>query len=366
MPFLKAKKTTTIFFHSPFRCGSTFFFDAITNSKDVAKYYEVYNDFLSNEDFGKLKNIGSKSWISKHPYIRSYFLSYSNFFKNKKNSKIIKLIKNFKKTKSISVNEKNYFNALTQKNKLTCFFNTGYLKKIENLKNSIGGYHLLLIRNPFSQFNSILYLHKKENKFFYEFYLKKKLIIKKNKYNIKLIQNNFLDFYEKMIFQYVGVINICDKFIIFDYLKDLKYRKKITNELDSINPFMRINFNKFMQTFSFISEQWVNDDLINELKKRSKKINSKLTDKDHKKFEKKMLVITINEMKSYVNLIKYFLYEIKLSEKNYYKLLNARKRIEFINKKYEKLSLIYNNEKLKQKETPSLINQVNKWFFNTK
>ena len=225
---------------------------------------------------------------------------------------------------------------------------------------------MLLIRNPFSQFNSILYLHKKENKFFYEFYLKKKLIIKKNKYNIKLIQNNFLDFYEKMIFQYLSVINICDKFIIFDHLKDLKYREKIIKELVSINPVMRINLNKFMQTFSFISEKWVNDDLINELKQRSKKINSKLTDKDHKKFEKKMLVITLNEMKSYVNLIKYFSYEIKLSEKNYYKLSNAKKRIEFINKKYEKLSLIYNNEKLKKKETPSLINQVYKWFSKTR
>lgn len=70
-------------------------------------------------------------------------------------------------------------------------------------------------------------------------------------------------------------------------------------------------------------------------------------------------------MKKYVNLMKYFSYEIKLSEKNYYKLSNAKKRIEFINKKYEELSLIYNNKKLKKKEQLSLIKQVYKWIANT-
>ena len=358
MQSTKKKKKKFYFIHSGYRCGSTFFFSAFKNSKNIIKYYEIYNSLLSSLNFQKINNIGSKSWESKHPYIKSYFSSYRSFFKNKKNSKIINLIEKFKNTKEITINEQNYLNALNEKKKIIFFFNTGYLNKVKGLINTFGGFHLLLIRNPFSQFSSILYLYKRKNSFFYNFYLKKKLIKKKNFYEINSIQSAFLDFYEEMIRQYINIIDFCDKIIFFDNFQNSNYKKKIIRDLNSIDPSIKINLDNFNQSFSFVSELWVNYTLIKKIKKKSKIINSNLTCAFHKNFEKKILKLTLDNIKKYLSSIKYCYYEINSLERNSLEKENLKKRIKFINDKYEKLSLLYKN----QNNNLSIKNYIKKIF----
>lgn len=258
------RKLPPIFIYSGFRASSTWLWLKFRESENLRCYYEVFNEELATIDLQKIFLAQPSSWRSRHPKSAPYFLEFSSLLSSTSGVNLFprdpKLGSRWIGSDGIKANldkeVKDYIEYLIISSQaedlrpvVTC---TRMLGLSSGMREAFGGYHILLIRNLFRQWNSFSGQHKSGNDIFvynlfktlnlrecdpYIEYLS--LIFSKEEieeFDVWIREDNydriFCYFVSLHIYLYLSAKNLCDIIIFVSKIEgDDFYRANLENKI---------------------------------------------------------------------------------------------------------------------------------------
>jgi GT2 family glycosyltransferase/glycosyltransferase involved in cell wall biosynthesis len=156
------KKLDPIFIHSLFRAGSTFFYSALRNSKNIRSYHEPMHEVVGTlpTQLSKLddRRVEFKSLL-RHDFLKGgYFDEYSNllpeikrYFKESFSYKLFFLAPDERSPELVDYIKALIAGSKNQRSVLQC---TRTFGRIGWIKKNFSSNHIFLLRNPWDQFYS--------------------------------------------------------------------------------------------------------------------------------------------------------------------------------------------------------------------
>lgn len=177
--FRDSKAANGIFIHSSWRTSSTWFWAKFRRLPSSLAFYEPFSPALNSITYQEALELGSEGWISGHPQLDPYFLEYLPLIRRSGGIRLFMppmsydwFIPESGIRGSLRKAEQRYIAFLVRegfrRGRIPVLGFCRSLGRVEGLKNTFEGVHILLVRNLWQQWASYIKFKRLRQTFFYD------------------------------------------------------------------------------------------------------------------------------------------------------------------------------------------------------
>lgn len=167
-----------VFVYSSFRTSSTWFWSALRKNPSLTCYYEVFNETLGSITQQTVADLKPADWRSRHPDDAPYWLEYIPLLENAPGLPGFPAEENFGSRfvapggpdapldEDVRAYLQLLINGAQQDGRTPVLTCTRMMGRSTGIRQSFPGFHILLVRNLFKQWNSYAGQHRTGNPFF--------------------------------------------------------------------------------------------------------------------------------------------------------------------------------------------------------